>query len=107
VAYQPTPEEMALLRAIGGRAPVDGFVRGHGCNFCAHTGYLERTGVYEMMPVTDAVRELVLARASHDEIRAVARKEGMHTLQEEAARLVESGVTTLAEILRSIYVVGG
>ena len=106
-AYQPTPEELALLEAIGGRAPLGGFVRGHGCNFCAHTGYLERTGVYEMMPVSDAVRDLVLARASHEEIRTVARKEGMRTLQEEAARLVESGVTTLAEVLRSIYVVGG
>jgi len=105
--YQPTPEELALLQAIGGRAPLGGFVRGHGCNFCAHTGYLERTGVYEMMPVSDAVRDLVLARASHEEIRTVARKEGMRTLQEEAARLVESGVTTLAEVLRSIYVVGG
>jgi len=107
VAYQPTPEELALLRAIGGRPPLDGFVRGQGCNFCAHTGYLERTGVYEMMPISDSVRELVLARASHDEIRTVARKEGMRTLQEEAARLVETGVTTLAEVLRSIYVVGG
>jgi type IV pilus assembly protein PilB len=105
--YQPSSEEFALLSAIGGRQLIGGFVRGHGCNFCAQTGFLERIGVYEMMLVSDAIRELVLDRASHDELRKVARSEGMRTLQEEAARLVEGGVTTLAEVLRSIYVVGG
>jgi type IV pilus assembly protein PilB len=105
--YQPTAEERGLLAAIGGRAPTGGFLRGRGCNFCAHTGYLERIGVYEMMIVTDAIRELIVRRAPHDEIRKAARAEGMRTLQEEAARLVEANMTTLAEVLRSIYIVGG
>jgi type IV pilus assembly protein PilB len=105
--YQPSAEEFALLQSIGGRPPAGGFVRGHGCNFCAQTGFLERIGVYEMMLVTDTVREMILNRAAHDEIRKAARMEGMRTLQEEAARLVEMGVTTLAEVLRTIYVVGG
>ncbi len=105
--YQPTAEEFALLQTIGGRPPTAGFIRGHGCNFCAQTGFLERIGVYEMMLVTDTVREMILRRAPHDEIRKAARMEGMRTLQEEAARLVEMGVTTLAEVLRTIYVVGG
>jgi type IV pilus assembly protein PilB len=105
--YQPSAEELALLDEIGGQAPADGFHRGAGCNFCAHTGFLERIGVYEMMPVTHGIREMILHRASHDEIRKTARHEGMRTLQEEAGRLVEAGVTTLAEVLRSIYVVGG
>jgi type IV pilus assembly protein PilB len=105
--YQPSAEEMALLDAIGGQVPIGGFVRGHGCNFCAQTGFLERIGVYEMMSVTDGIRDMVLARASHEDVRKVACAEGMRTLQEEAARLVEAGVTTLAEVLRSIYVAGG
>jgi len=104
--YQPSNEELALLAAIRGRTPPQGFVRGRGCNFCARTGFLERIGVYEMMIITDAVREMILARASHDEVRKVAQTEGMRTLQEEAARLVEAGVTTLSEVLRSIYVMG-
>jgi type IV pilus assembly protein PilB len=104
--YQPPAAELALLAAIGGATPQDGFVRGAGCNFCAQTGYLDRAGVYEMMPITEAVRELILARAGHDEIRRTARQEGMRTLQEEAARLVADGVTTLTEILRSIYIPG-
>jgi len=104
--YQPAPEELGLLRAIGGRRPTDGFVRGRGCNFCAHTGFLDRIGIYEMMIVSDRIRELIIERGSHEEIRKTARAEGMRTMQEEAARLVETGVTTAAEVLRSIYVVG-
>jgi type IV pilus assembly protein PilB len=57
--------------------------------------------------VTDAMRELILYRASHDDLRKVARAEGMRVLQEEALRLVGAQITTLAEVLRSIYVVGG
>jgi type IV pilus assembly protein PilB len=104
--YRPSPQELGLLRAINGTPPVSGFIRGHGCNFCAQTGFLDRVGVYELMPVTETIRELIVERGAHDEIRKIARAEGMRTLQEEAARLVESGVTTLAEVLRSIYVVG-
>jgi type IV pilus assembly protein PilB len=107
-SYEPMAEELALMAAIhaDGAAPDGGFIRGAGCNFCAHTGYLERVGVYEMLTVTEGIRELVLARASHDELRKLARHEGMRTLQEEAARLVTAGVTNPAELLRSIYVGG-
>jgi type IV pilus assembly protein PilB len=104
--YEPPAEELAFLYAMGGQIPDVGFVRGAGCNFCAHTGYLERIGVYELMTVSDSIRELILDRASHDDLRKLARAEGMRTLQEEAVRLVENGVTNLAEVLRSIYVVG-
>ncbi|HKS98437.1 MAG TPA: GspE/PulE family protein [Rugosimonospora sp.] len=104
--YDPAPEELALLDAIGGKPPVDGFVRGVGCNFCAHTGYLERIGVYEMLPVSESIREAVLRRAPLSDIRAVAQHEGMQTLREEAARMVEAGITDLSEVLRSIYLPG-
>jgi type IV pilus assembly protein PilB len=105
-SYEPAPQEMAFLHAMGGHMPQGGFVRGAGCNFCTHSGYLERIGVYEMMPVTDQIRELILNRASHDEVRKLARSEGMQTLQEESMLLVEAGVTNLTEVLRAIYVVG-
>ena len=57
-------------------------------------------------PVTDEIRELIVDRAPHDEMRKVAQHQGMRTLQEEAVRLVEDGVTTIAEVMRSIYVAG-
>ena len=105
-SYEPSPQELAFLQTIGGQAPEGGFVHGTGCNYCGHSGYLERIGVYELMPITEAIRKLILARASHDEIRELARAEGMRTMQEEVTHLVATGVTTLAEVLRSLYVVG-
>ncbi|MFC7615679.1 GspE/PulE family protein [Actinokineospora soli] len=104
--YQPAREELAFLDQFGVRGPADGFVRGRGCNFCARTGFLERIGVYEMMVIGDHVRALVLDKAPHTAIRAAARREGMRTLQEEGARLVQAGTTTVAELMRSIYLAG-
>ncbi|HVK26254.1 MAG TPA: GspE/PulE family protein [Actinokineospora sp.] len=104
--YQPTKEELVFLESVGGERPIAGFVHGAGCNFCAQTGYLERIGVYEMMPISEPIRDLVLSRASHEEFRKVARYEGMRTMAEAAVHLVETGVTTVAEVLRSVYVIG-
>ncbi|BBH16123.1 pilus assembly protein PilB [Nocardioides baekrokdamisoli] len=104
-SYTPTPEEMTFLESFGGREPARGFERGTGCNFCAHTGYMDRVGVYELLPVSQPIRDLILDRAPHDKMREVARAEGMRTLQEQAIRLVESGVTTAAEVMRTIYMV--
>ena len=104
--YTPTPEEVGFLQNFGGTEPYGGFVHGVGCNFCAHTGYLERIGVYELLVVTDEVREMIVDRAPHEEMRKLARHQGMRTLQEQAVRLVEQGTTTAAEAMRSIYAVG-
>jgi type IV pilus assembly protein PilB len=105
--YTPTAEELAFLRSFGGAGePLEGFRRGVGCHLCAHTGYLERIGVYELLTVTDGVRELVVDRAPHDDLRKLACSQGMRTLQEQAVRLVRDGTTTAAEVMRSIYVAG-
>jgi len=107
--YEPSTEEMAFLRTVGGAGgpePTEDFRHGVGCHFCAHTGYLERTGVYELLAVTDEVRELIVQRAPHDEMRKLALSQGMRTLQEQAVRLVRDGSTTAAEVMRSIYVAG-
>jgi type IV pilus assembly protein PilB len=105
-AYQPNSEERAFLNALGGHDPAGGFVHGAGCNFCAQTGYLDRVGVYELLTVSDEIRDLLVSRAAHDDVRKAARAEGMSTLQEEALRLVDAGTTTLTEVMRSIYLVG-
>ena len=104
--YDPGADELAFLAAFNGNPPGDGFVHGAGCNFCAQTGYLERIGVYEVMPVTDEIRELILDHGSHEELRKLAQMQGMRTLQEEALDLVAAGTTTLPEIMRSLYVAG-
>jgi type IV pilus assembly protein PilB len=80
------------------------FQAGEGCNFCAQTGYSDRVGVYELLRVTPEMRELIVTpNPSHDQMRALAVAQGMRTLRQEGIRLVDEGVTTVAEIVRTIY----
>ena len=79
------------------------FYRGRGCDACKGTGYKGRVGVYELMPVNDKVRELILARASSYAIREAAIEAGMRTLKDDAMEKILLGITTLEESLRVIY----
>lgn len=101
--YQPTPDELTFFAESGGVVPVRGFFSGEGCTFCADTGYSDRIGVYELLVMTPELRQLIVERPSHQAIRDLAIAQGTRTLRMEAARLVESGTTTIAEIIRSIY----
>jgi type IV pilus assembly protein PilB len=67
---------------------------------CNHTGYRGRLGIYEVMPVTDGLRKLILEKGSADDMRVQARTEGMHTLREDGVEKVREGVTSVAEVLR-------
>jgi type IV pilus assembly protein PilB len=98
----PTSDELTLYEEWGGK-PKDVFLHGTGCNFCSHTGYVERIGVYELLRVTDSLRRLVVQGATHDDMRELAIEEGMRTLRDEALRLIEDDVTTIAEVVRTIY----
>jgi general secretion pathway protein E len=72
-----------------------------GCPNCLQTGFLGRTGIYELLLITDRVRSLVLQRADSTAIRRAAVEEGMDTLRDDGARKVLEGVTTSEEVLRS------
>ena len=74
--------------------------KGTGCEKCLKTGYKGRVGLYEVMEVTDELRELILVGASALEIRRKAIEEGMITLRGSGLRKVKDGVTTLEEVLR-------
>ena len=100
--YAPSVDEMALYEQYGG-PPKRVFSHGGGCNLCSRTGYSGRTGIYEVMSVTDAVTEVLVAKGSPAAIREAAMAEGMRSLQQEAVRLVTEDVTTLAEVSRSMY----
>ena len=104
--YDPSTEELSFLRTFGSLDDSQEFRHGAGCHLCSHTGFLGRIGVYELLTVSDEVRELIVERAPHDEMRKLALSQGMRTLQEQAARLVRDGTTTAAEVMRSIYVAG-
>ena len=71
-----------------------------GCGRCNWTGYKGRLGLYEVMTVTDDVRELVLGRRPADEISAVAVKQGMRQLRDDGLEKVKLGRTSIAEVVR-------
>ena len=75
-------------------------LEGAGCEECANTGYRGRSGIYELLPVSDPVRKLILERSSADVIREAAVKQGMRTLREDGWKKVREGVTTVAEVVR-------
>jgi len=79
------------------------FIIGAGCTFCANTGYLGRTGIFEVMLVSEAIRRMIVRGASADEIRAQAREEGMVSLWHDGMLKVKAGVTTPYEVLRNVF----
>ena len=97
----PTPPA-ALVQA--GFSPEDAEsvapMRGTGCEKCNNTGYKGRVGLYEVMEVTDELRELVLVGASALELRRKAIDEGMITLRQSGLRKVRDGLTTVEEVAR-------
>jgi type IV pilus assembly protein PilB len=101
VPYEPTAEELAFYHEAGGEGSY--FVRGAGCQLCAETGYMDRIGVYESLRMTPEIRRLLVGWATQDELRRVAIQQGMRTLRTEGLALVDQGVTTISEVIRSIY----
>jgi type IV pilus assembly protein PilB len=97
----PTPPQ-AMTQA--GFSPEDAKTvvpnRGKGCDKCNNTGYKGRVGLYEVMEVTEELRELILVGASSLELRRKAVEEGMITLRGSGLRKVKEGVTTIEEIVR-------
>ena len=102
VPYEPRPDELAFYRDSGG-AWKEQFWHGEGCNLCSNTGYQERIGAYELLVVTDEIKNLIVKDGTHEELRAMAVSQGMHPLREQATRLVTQDITTIAEVMRSIY----
>ncbi|MFH0954089.1 MAG: GspE/PulE family protein [Verrucomicrobiota bacterium] len=71
-----------------------------GCEECRGTGFRGRTGIYEILVVTDAMRQLVVTRAATTEVKAAALRHGMHTLRMDGWNKVLAGITTMEEVLR-------
>jgi type IV pilus assembly protein PilB len=104
-AYVPTPQELAFFELAGGD-PHRTFYAGEGCAVCAHTGYIDRVGVYEVLTISEEMRELlVMPNPSRQRMRDLAVAQGMSSLREQGVRLVNEDVTTIAEIVRSIYTI--
>ncbi len=98
--YAPLPEEANVLRMDPEKLKPYRFKRGKGCLHCRETGYAGRTGVYEILPMSEKIRRLVSSQAGSLEVFKAAREEGMRTLRESAIEKVFRGVTTMTEMVR-------
>jgi general secretion pathway protein E len=95
-----TDDEVAALRLAvpaGKRVKVK---EGEGCFECRGTGYLGRTGIFEILPIDEAIKTLTIKGADAPEIKREATKNGMRTLRQSALRKLAEGVTTFEEVVR-------
>jgi general secretion pathway protein E len=91
------------LRGFGFAAPKDEYTlqRGKGCRQCRSTGYLGRSGIFEIFPMSDRLKKMVVANEPSSELIKVAKQEGMKTLREDAWEKVLQGITTYKEVIRA------
>jgi len=98
--FQPSEQqlyELGLTRQdVAGRT----LFFGKGCDYCNHTGYRGRRGIFEIMVLDDEIRGLVMKHASSNILRSESRKRGMRTLRESGLLTLYDGVTTIEEIVR-------
>jgi len=94
-------ERIAYRQEIG--EELDYFYYGSGCDFCAETGYFGRTGVFEILAITEEIRKLILTGATTDELRAQAVRDGMTTIRHDGMIKVKQGITTPYEVLRNVF----
>lgn len=101
---EPIEVNPKLLLGLGvPRGEIDGFTtyKGKGCSICSNTGYKGRIGLYEVMPLWDDLKELVLSRASSLDIKKGAIRLGMKSLRMSGIEKIAEGMTTIEEVLRT------
>ncbi len=96
--YHPNPQTVALLA----EHPVGDVIldRGRGCSACRETGYFGRTGLYELLPITDELKQALARVTPLGHLRELAREAGMTSLRQDGWAKVQAGITTVEEVLR-------
>ena len=89
-----------VLKYFGNKKEIR-LYRGKGCPVCHNTGYSERVGLFEVLEVTDTIRELIERKSTAITIEAEAKKEGMLTMTEDGLQKVKIGITTIDEVIRA------
>ncbi|AEA33448.1 type IV-A pilus assembly ATPase PilB [Hippea maritima] len=77
--------------------------KGEGCDYCNETGYKGRVALYEVMPISEKIRRMILESASVEEIRKQAIEEGMATLRMSGLKKIKEGVTTIEEVMNVTF----
>jgi type II secretory ATPase GspE/PulE/Tfp pilus assembly ATPase PilB-like protein/RNA polymerase subunit RPABC4/transcription elongation factor Spt4 len=102
VKDEPSDRDLARVGLAQTKKEEISFFRGEGCNACGGTGYRGRTGIFEILPFHQQMRDLVMSKGSETDIRQLAVAKGMVTLGQAALSKVKAGVTTLSELYRVV-----
>jgi Tfp pilus assembly pilus retraction ATPase PilT len=105
VPYQPSAKEKAVYLDEIERLPII-FYKGEGCHLCAGTGYGVRTGIFELLVMSEKIGEMLTGNASYADIRKQAIKEGMATLKHDGMLKVKEGITTVDEVVQAALTPG-
>ncbi len=99
---EPTMEEKLAYRGSLDEE-LKRYAGGMGCNFCNHTGFRGRTGVFELLVINDASQRLFLQGASSFELKSEAERQGMTAMRRDGMLKVKEGITTPAEVIRNVF----
>jgi type IV pilus assembly protein PilB len=100
--FTPDPESRRAMGLTESEAATSTLFHAAGCEHCHNTGYRGRIGIYEVMPVTDGVRRLIVQQDAGAQLRAAAVAAGMQSLAEDGMLKVKAGLTTFEELLRVV-----
>jgi len=98
--FTPTLTDLARWDLAEDEAPAGPLYTGKGCATCLQTGYYERVGIFELLTVSEPIRELVLQRAKASSIKALATADGMASLRADGLAKALTGETTMDEVVR-------
>ena len=77
-------------------------IRSNGCDKCHGSGYFGRIGLFELLVIQDAIRQLIVEKASASVVRAAAVRQGMRGLRDDGIAKIREGLTSMAEVLRVV-----
>ena len=104
-AYQPEEGLLSELGLAASELAGKKFFRGRGCEACHRLGFRGRMAIFEIMVLTEELRQLVMEQASTEQVRSVARRQGMRSLRDSGLLAIYDGQTTVDEVLRETSVV--
>ena len=102
---EPTAAD-AMIYEAEMHEKVPTLYKGTGCSFCSHTGYLGRTGVFELLVMNEAIRNSLRCQNNYDEIKNISLQKGMRPLLKDGLIKVKNGLTTITEVMRCLHSVG-
>ena len=98
--YEPDPESLKEVGVSPDDPRISSIYRGTGCEKCSQRGYYGRSGIFELLVMSNRIQEMILQGADSNAVKREARREGMRTLREDGADKMLRGETTVEEILR-------